>query len=186
MSVGAGILGTVDAGFTTFDTAIGGCAIAWRGERVTGFQLPETSVAATRKRIARGGLQAADPPEPIARAVTAVVAHVAGTLDDLRWIAVDVDRLPEFDRGVYRITRAIDPGDTMTYGEVAAELGARGAAQAVGQALGRNPIPMIIPCHRVLAAGQRLGGFSAYGGIVTKRELLAIEGADGFSDPTLF
>jgi methylated-DNA-[protein]-cysteine S-methyltransferase len=98
-------------------------------------------------------------------------------------VALDMELVPEFDRRVYSVARAVPPGRTITYGEIAARLGERGAAQAVGQALGRNPFPVVVPCHRVLAAGGGIGGFSARGGVATKRRMLAIEGAGA---PMLF
>ncbi|MFC9896933.1 methylated-DNA--[protein]-cysteine S-methyltransferase [Nocardia sp. NPDC127579] len=175
-----------------FETALGVCAIAWGGGRVIRFQLPESSPAATRTRITRrraadtDALPEAEPTGAIAEAVAGVRAHLDGTLDDLRWIPVDLTGLPEFHRAVYDVTRAIGPGHTLSYGQVADRIGAPGAAQAVGQALGRNPIPLIIPCHRVLAADHALHGFSAPGGLVTKQRLLEIERTPGFGEPTLF
>ncbi|MEV0249443.1 methylated-DNA--[protein]-cysteine S-methyltransferase [Nocardia sp. NPDC050712] len=175
-----------------FETAIGICAIAWSGGRVIRFQLPESSPAATRARITRartadtGDLPESDPADAIAEAVAGIRAHLAGELDDLCWIPVDLGGLPEFHRAVYEVTRAIGPGHTLSYGQVADRIGAPGAAQAVGQALGRNPIPLIIPCHRVLAADHALHGFSAPGGLVTKQRLLEIERTPGFGEPTLF
>ena len=177
--------------FRLFDTAIGACAIVWSDGGVVGFLLPEAGETAMRGRVARrfaGALEADAPetPEPVAMAVTGVVAHLEGRLDDLAWVALDQSASPLFNRRVYAITRAIPPGRTLTYGEVAAQLGEPGAAQAVGRALGDNPIPLIVPCHRVLAAGGRLHGFSAPGGIETKRRLLEIEGARAGSEPDLF
>ncbi|MGK8485379.1 methylated-DNA--[protein]-cysteine S-methyltransferase [Nocardia asiatica] len=173
-----------------FDTAIGCCAIAWRAAGVIRFQLPEASPAATRARITRPRageeIHEDTPTAVIAEAIAAIRAHLAGELDDLRWIPVDSSGIPEFHRAVYAVTRAIDPGRTLSYGQVADRVGAPGAAQAVGQALGRNPIPLIIPCHRVLAADHALHGFSAPGGIDTKQRLLAIERTSGFGEPTLF
>ncbi|MBF6296395.1 methylated-DNA--[protein]-cysteine S-methyltransferase [Nocardia amamiensis] len=176
-----------------FDTAIGCCAIAWSGAGVIRFQLPETSPAATRARITRrrAGYQDQEireeaPTGLIADAIASIRAHLAGELDDLRWIPVDTSGIPAFHRAVYTVTRAIDPGHTLSYGQVAERVGAPGAAQAVGQALGRNPIPLIIPCHRVLAADHALHGFSAPGGIDTKQRLLTIERTPGFGEPTLF
>ncbi|MGW4088527.1 methylated-DNA--[protein]-cysteine S-methyltransferase [Nocardia sp. NPDC004750] len=175
---------------TLFDTAIGCCAIAWSSAGVIRFQLPEASPAATRARItrARAGekLHEQPPTEAIAEAIAGIRAHLTGELDDLRWIAVDTSGIPEFHRAVYTVTRAIDPGHTLSYGQVAHRVGAPGGAQAVGQALGRNPIPLIIPCHRVLAADHALHGFSAPGGIDTKQRLLTIERTPGFGEPTLF
>jgi methylated-DNA-[protein]-cysteine S-methyltransferase len=97
-----------------------------------------------------------------------------------------MDALPEFDRRVYEVARGIAPGATLSYGEIAARLGERGLARDVGQALGRNPFPIIVPCHRVLAAGGKAGGFSANGGVTTKLRLLTIERARTSDAPTLF
>ncbi|NUS93629.1 MAG: methylated-DNA--[protein]-cysteine S-methyltransferase [Nocardia sp.] len=173
---------------TDFDTAIGRCAIAWRADAVARFQLPGTDPSRTFARFTGDDVHPIPVPAdgPRAAAVAAVRAHLDGDLDDLRWIPLDLTGLPEFHRAVYAVTRAIDPGHTLSYGEVARRCGAAGAAQAVGQALGSNPIPLIVPCHRVLAADHSLHGFSAPGGIGTKSELLAIEGTPGFGEPTLF
>ncbi|MFR9750598.1 methylated-DNA--[protein]-cysteine S-methyltransferase [Nocardia sp. 004] len=175
-----------------FDTAIGHCAIAWREEAVIRFQLPEADPDTTRAHLIRGTgypddeLHERPLPGVLTEAITAIRAHLAGELDDLRWIPVDTGGIPAFHRAVYTVTRAIDPGHTLSYGQVADRVRAPGAAQAVGQALGRNPIPLIIPCHRVLAADHALHGFSAPGGINTKQRLLTIERTPGFGEPTLF
>ncbi|WP_280400174.1 methylated-DNA--[protein]-cysteine S-methyltransferase [Nocardia carnea] len=171
-----------------FDTAIGRCAITWRGEAVVGFRLPGSDPDTTPAKVTGGDAHRLPDPAtgPRAAAITRIRAHLDGDLDDLRWIPLDLTGLPEFHRSVYRITRAIDPGHTLSYGEVAGRAGAPGAAQAVGQALGRNPIPLLVPCHRVLAADHALHGFSAPGGIETKQRLLAIERTAGFGEPTLF
>ncbi|WP_024801762.1 methylated-DNA--[protein]-cysteine S-methyltransferase [Nocardia sp. BMG51109] len=170
-----------------FDTAIGPCAVAWAETGVVRFLLPEATAEATRSRLLRGsGVRETEPPEPISEAIAGVRAHLSGTLDDLRWIRLDQSGSPEFHRAVYEVTRAIDPGHTLSYGQVADRIGMPGAAQAVGQALGRNPIPLIVPCHRVLAADHGLHGFSAPGGLTAKQHLLAIERTSGFGEPTLF
>ncbi|WP_054812393.1 methylated-DNA--[protein]-cysteine S-methyltransferase [Nocardia arizonensis] len=176
---------------TLFDTAIGRCAVAWSGESVIRFGLPDSDADALLRWITRGFGDHAEitervPAGEIATAVEGIRAHLDGDLDDLRWIRLDTNAIPEFHRRVYEITRAIGPGRTLSYGQVADRLGAPGAAQAVGQALGRNPIPLIIPCHRVLAADHALHGFSAPGGLTTKQRLLAIERTPGFGEPTLF
>jgi len=107
--------------------------------------------------------------------------------DDLRELVLDMEGLPPFNRRVYELARTIPPGSTLTYGDIAVRLGSPGTARAVGQALGHNPFPIVVPCHRVLAADGRMGGFSAPGGVVTKRRMLAIEGVEGVRpEPTLF
>jgi methylated-DNA-[protein]-cysteine S-methyltransferase len=105
---------------------------------------------------------------------------------DLSVIELDMDRVPPFHRRVYQIARTIAPGETMTYGEIAAQLGSPGSARAVGQALARNPFAIVVPCHRVLTAGDKLGGFSATGGATTKLRLLSIERVHAGEAPTLF
>lgn len=169
-----------------FDTAIGVCAIAWTDRGILRFALPEATPELTRTRVLRGGLREAEPDSAIAEAITAIRTHLDGNLDDLRWIRLDHTGIPDFHRAVYTVTRTIAPGHTLTYGQVAARAGAPGAAQATGQALGHNPIPLIVPCHRVLAADNALHGFSAPGGLTTKSHLLEIERTPGFGEPTLF
>jgi methylated-DNA-[protein]-cysteine S-methyltransferase len=175
-------------GFTLFDTAIGRCALVWGEGGIVGFFLPEGDEAQTRRRLARRYPLAVEGsvPDAYAEAVATVTAHLAGSLRELAGILVDLAAAPLFNRRVYEIARAIPAGRTLTYGEVAARLGEPGAAQAVGRALGENPIPVIVPCHRVLAAGGRLHGFSAPGGVETKRRLLEIEGARTSDEPDLF
>ncbi|NLU83195.1 methylated-DNA--[protein]-cysteine S-methyltransferase [Rhodococcus sp. HNM0569] len=179
-------------GFALFDSALGTCGVAWRGAGIVAVQLPESSPETTRERLTAtvrtldDDAHEHEPPGEVASVVEAMRRHVAGALDDLRWVQLDFEGVSDFDTSVYELTRAITPGNVRTYGDVAAELGSPGAAQAVGQALGRNPIPLVVPCHRVLAADGGIGGFSAGGGTVTKRELLALEHAPGFDDPVLF
>jgi methylated-DNA-[protein]-cysteine S-methyltransferase len=150
--------------------------------------LPEVDVAATRARMARRHPQAAEsePPAAVLSVIERVRGLPAGERDDLADVAIDLDGLPAFHRRVYEIARAIPPGATLTYGELAARLGEPGAARAVGHALGRNPFPIVVPCHRVLAADGRMHGFSAHGGTTTKRRLLLIEGAALRDPPGLF
>jgi len=165
-------------GFTLFETAIGACGIAWGARGVVGVQLPESGPAATRKRLERrfpGVSETSAPPPAVERARDAITALLDGGPADLSSIVLDMEGLPAFHRRVYEAARLIPPGATRTYGEVAAGIGAPGAARAVGQALGRNPFAVVVPCHRVLAAGGRTGGFSASGGVSTKLRMLAIE-----------
>jgi methylated-DNA-[protein]-cysteine S-methyltransferase len=163
---------------TDFETAIGRCGIAWSDSGIVGVQLPERSDAATRARL-RGRFAAAteaEPPAGIRKAIDGIVALLAGEdAGDLGDVELDLSAVPEFNAAVYRIARTIPPAETLTYGEIAQRLGDRALARDVGQALGANPIPIIVPCHRVLAAGGRAGGFSARGGVTTKLRLLEIE-----------
>jgi methylated-DNA-[protein]-cysteine S-methyltransferase len=167
------------SGFALFDTAIGRCGVAWGERGVAGVQLPEAGELKTRARMLQrfpAAGEAAPPPE-VQRVIDRVVALLRGEASDLSTIALDMDQVPAFHRRVYEAARAIPPGMTLSYGDIAVRVGAPGAARAVGQALGRNPFPIVVPCHRVLAAGGKIGGFSAQGGIATKRRMLAIEGA---------
>lgn len=164
--------------YALFDTAIGRCGIAWGARGVVGVQLPEKSAEATRTRLLRH-CPAADEIEPqkhIARAVEEIQALLAGEKRSLRAIQLDTGRVPAFNARVYDATRAIAPGQTRTYGEIARTLGDASAARAVGQALGRNPFAIVVPCHRVVGANDKLVGFSASGGIATKLRMLQIEG----------
>jgi methylated-DNA-[protein]-cysteine S-methyltransferase len=166
--------------FTLFDTGIGRCGIAWRGDKVVGLHLPEARDAATEARMLRrvGGAAAPGTPDgPIADAIARIVALLRGAPSDLDPIVLDMDAVPEFDRRVYAVARKVPPGATTTYGAIAAEVGDPRDARAVGQALGQNPFPIVVPCHRVLGADGKLGGFSANGGRETKLRMLAIEGA---------
>ena len=167
------------AGFTLFETAIGRCGIAWSGRGVVGVQLPEAREAETRARLLRRAPDARDaaPPAAVRSALDGIVALLRGERSDLTAVALDMGRVPPFDRRVYEVARTIPPGETLSYGEIAARLGAPDTASGVGRALARNPFSIIVPCHRVLAAGGRTGGFSARGGVAMKLRLLAIEGA---------
>jgi methylated-DNA-[protein]-cysteine S-methyltransferase len=173
--------------FALFETAIGHCGIVWSERGVAGVQLPERNEDATRKRILRrfAGAREAVPSVPMRRAIADIVALLGGEPCDLTHVTIDTDGMADFNRRVYEIARAIPPGATLSYGEIAERLGDRSLARDVGQALGQNPIPIIVPCHRVLAAGGKVGGFSAPGGVVTKLRLLTIEGAQP-NGPILF
>lgn len=170
-----------------FDTAIGRLAVAWRGTAVIAVQLDEGDDQRTVRRLTAtvGPTVEADPPSPVAEAVTSVIRLLDGEPLDLVEVEVDLSQCSAFDRAVYNVTRAISPGQSLTYGQVAERIGEPGAAQAVGRSLGANPIPVIVPCHRVLGAGGRLTGFSAPGGVDTKRRMLLIEGCPEVP-PSLF
>lgn len=173
--------------FTLFPTAIGDCCIAWRGNAVVAASLPEQTPAATAARIVkRSGARKANPPPTIDRAIRAITALLEGEKVDLSFVACDLGEIDSFAKEVYAITRAIPAVETLTYGDLALQFGDKGLARRVGQTLGRNPIPIIIPCHRVVGANSKLTGFSAPGGIETKLKMLEIEGAQLSRSPTLF
>ncbi|MBV7540619.1 methylated-DNA--[protein]-cysteine S-methyltransferase [Acidovorax sp. sic0104] len=176
-------------GYALFATTIGHCGIAWQGALLVGVQLPEDAgEAATRARMQRRFPQLSECAMP--SAVGGWAARVAATLegvhDDLLDVPLATEGVPPFNARVYALARRIPPGKTMTYGEMAAALGEPGAARAVGQALGHNPFAPVVPCHRILAANGRTGGFSAGGGAATKMRMLDIEGAFAHHTLALF
>jgi methylated-DNA-[protein]-cysteine S-methyltransferase len=177
----------VESGYALFDTAIGRCALVWRGGFVIGAALPEESDDRARAGLARRfpGIAEGEPPSFAASAIARIVSLLAGGRTDLADIAVDAEG-SAFERNVWQATRRIPYGEVRSYGDIAREIGAPGAAQAVGLALGRNPAPILVPCHRVLAADGRSGGFSAPGGVATKFRILEIEGARRPGEPELF
>jgi len=162
-----------------FDTAIGPCGVAWTARGLVGVQLPEADRAATERRLAAKTQSegAAAPPPAIAALIADIERYLSGAPVEFSAIAVDLSGLDPLRRRLYEAMRALAWGTTTTYGALAREIGlaAPDAAQQVGQAMGRNPVPIVIPCHRVLAAGNKLGGFSARGGAATKAKLLALE-----------
>ena len=172
--------------YKIFKTTLGPCGIAWKQRDamgrplVTHFQLPEATAAMTEARMIgkSGGSKSDSPPPAIAKIIERVCRHFEGDLQDFSDIELDIEESPLFARRVYKAARKIPVGQTRSYGEIAKFAGSPGAARAVGHALGQNPIALIVPCHRVLAAGGKPGGFSAHGGCATKARMLEIEGAN--------
>jgi methylated-DNA-[protein]-cysteine S-methyltransferase len=177
-----------DQNFALFDTPIGICGIEWGPHGINGVQLPMGSGEKTRTRIRQrhADIMESSPTAEVQLAIDGIVELLSGKPRDLREIALDLAGVPEFNRSVYDIARAIPPGKTLTYGDIARQLGGVELSRDVGQALGRNPCPIVVPCHRVLAAGQKPGGFSGNGGVVTKLKMLAIEAAVVNHTPSLF
>ena len=175
-------------GFAIFETPIGACGVAWSASGIAGLQLPEGNADRTRSRMRRRwtGAVESEPPTDVRRAIDRVLALLAGEAIDLGDIPLDLAGAPDFHRKVYEVARTIPPGRTMTYGEIAKRLGAPHESREVGQALGRNPVAIIVPCHRVLGADGKMGGFSANGGVATKRRILEIEGAPAVGAGPLF
>jgi len=165
-------------GLTFFDTAIGWCGLAWDGNNILGFQLPEPTKDLTERKMrsqypSLGG--DAVPNRVIADLCRDVVSHVEGRAQDFTKVSIDISTLTPFSKRVYEFTRAIPVGKTISYGELAKRIGSPNSARAVGRALGANPIPLLVPCHRVIAANGALTGFSATGGVDLKAHLLEIE-----------
>ena len=173
-----------DGAYCTFDTPLGTCGIAWsksdRGDiAITGFGLPEATPRQTELRMAErcGAVHASPPPPAVKAMIKRICQHLNGDPQDFSDIKLDLRDSPDFARKVYIAARKIRAGQTRSYGELARTIGHPRAARAVGQALGRNPIALLVPCHRILAAGGKPGGFSAHGGCSTKSKLLELEGA---------
>jgi methylated-DNA-[protein]-cysteine S-methyltransferase len=163
-----------------FQTALGTCGISWSEAGITGVMLP--GMRGLPRRPAR---EAPELPEPVRDAIEAIVALLDGEQTDLRWVLLDQSAVDPFRRSVYAATREIAPGETASYGDIARAINKPDAPRAVGHALGENPFPIIVPCHRVLSSSGALHGFSAPGGITTKRRMLEIERAPGFTQLSL-
>ena len=175
-------------GFALFDTVIGRCGLAWGDRGLIGVQLPEATPGAAWAKLRKRFPDAVEvePPPEIEVVIDRIRDLLAGGRDDLADIVLDLEGQSAFHLRVYAIARAIPPGETSTYGEVARAMGEPGAARAVGKALGENPWPIVVPCHRVLGSSGSMGGFSAPGGSTTKARLLTIEKAKTSAVPTLF
>lgn len=176
-------------GYTIFDTMIGRCGIAWGQAGIVGVQLPEAREIETRRRLYQlyPDSREARPPPHVEVAIEGIVALLRGQPGELSDVVLDTSGIHAFNQRVYRLTQAIPHGETRTYGEIAARLGASGAVHSVAQALAKNPFVIIVPCHRVLEAGSYADRMSPHGGSISKRRLLSIEGArSAVSSKTLF
>jgi methylated-DNA-[protein]-cysteine S-methyltransferase len=163
-----------------FQTTLGTCALRWGPKGITAVLMPGSAALNTPVSPEE------DAPEAVREAAAGIVSLLEGERTDLSWVALDMAELRSFCRGVYEAAREIAPGETATYGQLASALGSPGSAREVGAALAANPFPIVVPCHRVLGADGALHGFSAPGGIATKRRMLEIESAPGFTQRALF
>ena len=166
-----------------FETAIGVCGVAWTASGLVALALPERDAAETERRLRAKSASAgaAEPPPDVAAAISQIQSYCAGERTDFSAVPLDLSGIDSFRRRLYETMRGIGFGETTTYGGLAKQAGVQTAeaweaAREVGAAMGRNPLPIVIPCHRIVAAGGKLGGFSAYGGTTTKEKLLALEG----------
>ena len=164
--------------FLVLDTAFGPCGVAWSDDGLRRLLLPGSGRSAIAARLSRGAelWDDAAPPEEIAALADAIARYFSGERVAFDGVRADLSAVEEFDRRVLAETRRVVWGSTANYGEIARRLGAPDGARDVGHALARNPIPLVVPCHRVLAAGDRIGGFSAPGGVGAKARMLELEG----------
>jgi methylated-DNA-[protein]-cysteine S-methyltransferase len=170
--------------YCVFETALGACGIAWSDRGLTQVRLPEPDAAGVERRLRKRSGASASDPAPVADVIAEIRRYFAGGRVEFTSVALDLSGADPFDRAVYDAARSIGWGRTTTYGELACQIDAPEAARDVGQALGRNPLPLIVPCHRIVAKGKGLGGFSAPGGVATKIRLLRLEGF-GADEPAL-
>jgi methylated-DNA-[protein]-cysteine S-methyltransferase len=175
-------------GYTVFDSAIGRCGIAWGDLGVVGVQLPEARELDTRRRLYRLYPDAREqrPPLNTEIAIEGITALLRGVNGELAEVTLDMTGIPNFNQRVYQFVRAIPRGETRTYNEIANAMGVHGAVYSVAQATVRNPFMIIVPCHRVLEAGNYADKISAHGGAISKRRLLSIEGTSPTASKTLF
>lgn len=175
-------------GFTIFDSAVGRCGIAWGGLGIIGVQLPEARELETRRRMYRVYPEAHEqkPPLNTEIAIEGIVSLLHGGNADMAEVALDFSGMQHFHQRVYQFVRGIPRGETRTYDEVANGLRVHGAAYSVAHALARNPFMVIVPCHRVLEAGNYTDKMAPNSGVISKRRLLTIEGAHPTVSKTLF
>ena len=172
---------TMEPTVVAFETSLGTCALRWTAAGIASVRLPSPRTAGLPRLDERP-----DVPEAVRAAIAGIVAVLDGRAVDLGFVILDEDGIDPLRRAVYAATRTISPGLTATYGEIARAIGRPDAARDVGAALARNPFPIVVPCHRVLGANGKLTGFSAPGGLETKRRMLELEGAPGFGQQVLF
>jgi methylated-DNA-[protein]-cysteine S-methyltransferase len=175
------MMAAMTTGTVTFDTALGRCGVRWSDAGITRVLLPDGG-----PQPARPPQDAGDAPAFVRRAIDGITAVMGGAPDDLRDIPIDDRAIDDFRRAVYAATRQVSPGTTRSYGQIARAIDRPDGARDVGVALSRNPYPIIVPCHRVVAANGALTGFSAPGGLATKRRMLELEGAPGYGQQVLF
>lgn len=180
--------GMETSGISVFETNIGFCGIAWRNTQIIGVEIGATHENKIRHRLSErlSDAQIMTPPDFVTEAIAQIKMLLDGGTPDFSRLPLALDNLPDLNRQVYAIISELNIGETTTYGAIARRLGDVSLSQVVGYALGKNPFPIIIPCHRVLGANGKVGGFSAAGGVATKMRLLNIERARTTSEPDLF
>lgn len=171
----------MDGSIVAFDTRLGTCAVRWTDAGLASVRLPSARTAGLERAV-----DATLVPASVRAAIDGIVAVLDGAAVDLRFVSLDERGIDPFRRAVYAATRTVPPGSTVTYGDIARAIGRPDAARDVGAALASNPFPIVVPCHRVVGANGRLTGFSAPGGLATKRRMLELEGAPGYEQQVLF
>lgn len=162
--------------YKLFETPIGWIGIAWSDRGLARLALPQRDRDAMERKLAAGGATPGEPPRHIQAVVEKIELYAAGEAVEFGDVPVDLSKADDFERAIYEAARKLGFGVTTTYGGLAAAAGYPGLARETGAALGKNPVPLVVPCHRILAAGNKIGGFSAPGGSATKERLLAMEG----------
>lgn len=160
-----------------FETELGTIGIAWRGDAVVRLLLPQRDVAAMARKLEAFGATAGEPGPAVSRIIDMIRRYCAGEDVDFSGVDVDAGDVGDMRSAIYSALRKVGHGETLTYGELAKRAGYPGMAREIGEAMGKNPVPLIVPCHRVLAAGGKIGGFSAPGGVATKEKMLRLERA---------
>ncbi|MCG6203986.1 methylated-DNA--[protein]-cysteine S-methyltransferase [Rhodopseudomonas sp. HC1] len=178
----------VGPAYAIFDTLMGRCGIAWGDDGILAVQLAESREIDTRRRLLRQCPDAREsrPTPEAAGAIAGIAAILRGAPADFSDIQLDLGGLPAFDCRVYDAIRAIPRGETATHADLAQRVGSSGALHAVGHAIRRNPFALIVPCHRALQTAGDTSGICANGGVITRRRLLAMEGALAAGGPSLF
>lgn len=160
-----------------FESALGVIAIAWRDDTVVRLLLPQSDTGAMARKMEAFGATAADPAAAVTEIIEMVRRYAGGENVDFSAVNVSAGEVGEMREAIYAVLRQVPHGETLTYGDLAKRAGYPGQAREIGEAMGKNPVPLIVPCHRVVAAGGKIGGFSAPGGSVTKEKMLKLEGA---------
>jgi methylated-DNA-[protein]-cysteine S-methyltransferase len=175
------MMDTLQDRIVAFDTPLGICAVRWTDAGIASVRLPSPRTAALP-----GLTDTTAVPDAVRAAIDGIVAVLDRAPLDLGFVSLDEGGIDPFRRAVYAATRTILPGSIATYGDIARTIGQTDGARDVGAALARNPFPIVVPCHRVVGANGKLTGFSAPGGLETKRRMLELEGAPGYGQQTLF
>ena len=178
----------VGRGYAIFDSGVGRCGIVWSDGGIVGVHLPEAREIDTRRRLLRLYPEAREqrPPRDCDIAIEGIVTLLRGDNSDLCDVTLDMSGIPAFNQKVYESTRTIPRGETRTYGELAAGMRRQGIEHSIARAIAKNPFMIIVPCHRVLEVGHYADKISPYGGTISKRHLLSLEGTRPGSGKTLF